>query len=60
MALLQKALSSVPSGSVFHTVDEVAKRLRPDIPVQCVFPEFVRGQAQKFTSQFPGPCLVCR
>ncbi|MBD25971.1 MAG: decarboxylase [Candidatus Marinimicrobia bacterium] len=57
MPLLQKALGYVPPGTVFHTVDEVAKRLRPDVPVQCVFPEFVRGQAQKFTSQFPGRVL---
>ena len=47
----------IPTGSVFQTVDEVAKRLKPENPVQCIFPESVRGQAQKFTSLFPGAVL---
>ncbi len=55
--LEQQALGYVPSGPVFYTVDDVAKSLKPEAPVQCVFPESVRGQAQKFTSLFPGSVL---
>ncbi len=55
--LEQQALGYVPPGPVFHTVDEVAKRLKPEDPVQCIFPDSVRGQAQKFTSLFPGAVL---
>src|SRR5579883_1579506 len=41
----------------FRSVDDVAKRLKPEGPVQCIFPEPVRAQAQKFLTQFPGLVL---
>jgi ornithine decarboxylase len=42
---------------LFRTVDDVAKRLKPEAPVQCVFPESVRSQAKSFLDQFPGQVL---
>jgi ornithine decarboxylase len=42
---------------LFRTVDEVAKRLKPEAPVQCVFPEAVRSQARRFLDLFPGKVL---
>ena len=41
----------------FRSVDDVARRLKPEAPVQCIFPEPVRSQARKFLSQFPGQVL---
>jgi len=52
-----KAIGYMPSGPVYRSVDDVAKRLKPEDPVQCVFPEAVRGQAQKFLGLFPGNVL---
>ncbi len=43
--------------AVFRSVDDVAKRLKPEAPVQCIFPEAIRSQAQKFLAQFPGRVL---
>lgn len=42
---------------LFRSIDEVAKRLKPEEPVQCVFPESVRSQAAKFIQLFPGKVL---
>ena len=42
---------------IFRSVDDVAKRLKPEAPVQCVFPESVRAQAKRFIAQFPGEVL---
>ena len=42
---------------LFRSVDDVAKRLKPEAPVQCVFPENIRAQAQAFITQFPGEVL---
>lgn len=42
---------------IFRSIDEVAKRLKPEAPVQCVFPEAVRSQAKKFLDLFPGQVL---
>lgn len=42
---------------LFRTVDEVAKRLKPEAPVQCIFPEAVRAQARRFQDLFPGEVL---
>ena len=55
--LEEQALGYVPVGTVFRSVNDVAKRLKPEDPVQCIFPESIRGQAQKFTSLFPGAVL---
>jgi ornithine decarboxylase len=49
--------ASAPTEELFRTVDDVAKRLKPEAPVQCVFPESVRSQAQAFLTQFPGQVL---
>ena len=42
---------------MFRSIDEVAKRLKPETPVQCVFPHAVRSQAKKFIDLFPGRVL---
>ncbi len=49
-------VSDLPDG-LFRNVDDVAKRLKPEAPVQCVFPEPVRAQAKRFLTQFPGQVL---
>ncbi|MDX2142262.1 MAG: type III PLP-dependent enzyme [Rhodospirillaceae bacterium] len=46
-----------PPEYLFRTVTEVAKRLKPEAPVQCVFPQAVRDQAQRFIELFPGTVL---
>ena len=43
--------------TLFRSVDDVAKRLKPEAPVQCVFPESVRTQANRFLTLFPGKAL---
>lgn len=43
--------------ALFRSVDDVAKRLKPEGPVQCIFPEPIRTQAAKFLAQFPGQVL---
>ena len=43
--------------AVYRSVDEVARRLKPEAPVECVFPEAIRSQAHRFLSQFPGRVL---
>jgi len=43
--------------ALFRSVDDVAKRLKPEGPVQCIFPEPIRTQAQKFLTQFQGQVL---
>jgi ornithine decarboxylase len=48
---------SQPATPVYRSVDEVARRLKPEGPVQCVFPEAVRGQARRFLDAFPGQVL---
>ena len=53
----QKPLPSEQQPELFRTVDDVAKRLKPEAPVQCVFPEQVRTQAQRFLAGFPGQVL---
>lgn len=42
---------------LYRSVDDVAKRLKPEAPVQCIFPASVRSQADRFVSQFPGKVL---
>jgi ornithine decarboxylase len=42
---------------LYRSVDDVAKRLKPEGPVQCIFPQSVRSQAEKFVGQFPGKVL---
>ena len=42
---------------MFRTVDDVAKRLKPEAPIQCIFPEHVRSQARAFLDKFPGDVL---
>jgi ornithine decarboxylase len=43
--------------TTYRSVDEVARRLKPEAPVECIFPEAVRGQARAFLSLFPGRVL---
>ena len=43
--------------ALYRSVDDVAKRLKPEAPVQCIFPAPIRAQAQKFLAQFPGKVL---
>ena len=52
-----RALGYAPSGTIYRTTDEVARQLSPENPVQCILPESIRGQAQKFTTLFPGAVL---
>ncbi|MGE3476723.1 MAG: type III PLP-dependent enzyme [Rhodospirillaceae bacterium] len=42
---------------LYRSVDDVAKRLKPEGPVQCIFPQSVRSQAETFVSRFPGKVL---
>ena len=42
---------------IYRSVDEVARRLKPEAPVECVFPQSVRSQASKFLTLFPGRVL---
>ncbi|MGE4064600.1 MAG: type III PLP-dependent enzyme [Rhodospirillaceae bacterium] len=42
---------------LYRSVDDVAKRLKPEGPVQCIFPASIRSQAEKFLTQFPGQVL---
>ena len=42
---------------LYRSVDDVAKRLKPEGPVQCIFPASIRAQAEKFTGEFPGKVL---
>lgn len=42
---------------VFASVDEAVATLRPDEPVQCLFPEQLRANARAFLGQFPGKTL---
>ncbi len=53
----QSPLPSEIQPELFRTVDDVAKKLKPEAPVQCVFPEQVRSQAQRFLAGFPGQVL---
>ncbi len=53
----QNPLPSENHPELFRSVDDVAKRLKPEAPVQCVFPEQVRTQAQRFLTGFPGQVL---
>ncbi len=53
----EKSLQNDPAEELFRSVDDVAKRLKPEAPVQCVFPEHVRNQAQRFLTGFPGQVL---
>ena len=43
--------------ALYRSVDDVAKRLKPEVPVQCLFPEPIRTQAAKFLTLFPGKVL---
>jgi len=52
-----QAPANTAAETLFRSVDDVAKRLKPEAPVQCVFPESVRNQAYRFLSQFPGKVL---
>jgi ornithine decarboxylase len=45
------------STPIYRSVDEVARRLKPEAPVECIFPEAVRNQARRFLGQFPGRVL---
>lgn len=42
---------------LYRSVDDVAKRLKPEGPVQCIFPASIRSQAEAFVGQFPGKVL---
>lgn len=42
---------------LYRSVDDVAKRLKPEGPVQCIFPAPVRAQAETFLDGFPGKVL---
>ena len=42
---------------LYRSVDDVAKRLKPEGPVQCIFPASIRSQAEKFVGLFPGKVL---
>ena len=42
---------------IYRSVDEVARRLKPEAPVECVFPQAIRDQAGKFLSLFQGQVL---
>src|SRR6185436_18919036 len=42
---------------IYRSVDEVARRLKPEAPVECVFPQAIRDQASKFLSLFAGQVL---
>ncbi len=53
----EPSVVSEPAEVLFRSVDDVAKRLKPEAPVQCVFPESIRAQAQNFLTQFPGQVL---
>ena len=53
----EKPLQTENTEELFRSVDDVAKRLKPEAPVQCVFPEHVRAQAQRFLTGFPGEVL---
>lgn len=55
---LEKSLANdLPADELFRSVDDVAKKLKPEAPIQCVFPEHVRTQARAFLDQFPGQVL---
>ncbi len=45
------------STPIYRSVDEVARRLKPEAPVECIFPEAIRAQARAFLGQFPGQVL---
>src|SRR5438874_1473488 len=45
------------SRPIYRSVDEVARRLKPEAPVECIFPEAIRTQARKFLDLFPGRVL---
>ncbi len=53
----EKPVQNDITEDLFRSVDDVAKRLRPEAPVQCVFPEQIRSQAQRFLTGFPGQVL---
>ena len=55
--IFEKSATTDTSEELFRSVDDVAKRLKPEAPVQCIFPERVRSQAQRFLTQFPGKVL---
>ena len=42
---------------LYRSVDDVARRLKPEAPVQVIFPASIRAQAEKFVGQFPGQVL---
>lgn len=43
--------------AVFGSADDVVATLAPDDPVQCIFPERLRGNARAFLATFPGKVL---
>jgi ornithine decarboxylase len=53
----EKPIPTDSPETLFRSVDDVAKRLKPEAPVQCIFPEPVRSQAKKFLELFPGKVL---
>lgn len=52
-----KLVTSEGPESLYRSVDDVAKRLRPEGPIQCVFPAQIRAQAEAFVTRFPGTTL---
>jgi len=50
------AVAPTPT-AIYRSVDDVAKRLKPEAPVECIFPEAIRSQATKFLTLFPGRVL---
>jgi ornithine decarboxylase len=49
--------SETPAMPIYRSVDEVARRLKPEAPVECIFPEAIRSQARRFLDLFPGRVL---
>jgi ornithine decarboxylase len=54
---LQNPINTEIPETLFRTVDDVAKRFKPEAPIQCIVPEPVRAQAKRFLGLFPGRVL---
>src|SRR5690348_1733796 len=53
----EKSIPADTPEQLYRSVDDVARRMKPEAPVQCIFPASVRSQAEKFLTQFPGRVL---
>lgn len=56
-AFRDPALRDAGDLAVFASVNEAVASLRPDEPVQCLFPAALRANARAFLGQFPGKTL---